>query len=332
MIPSLQAEMSIWAGKRRSQRHRESSSPAVSVVGEFSYSLEVAMNRPFLFLGIIATTALAISLCGDLGYNDLKNDLLQLSADIGVLSNGPMDPGPASQTREPPSIDIDQWLRRATTSGIAPADADQARKEFTEFLACGGRTTPGPHGPSFRRKRPGSMASVPSLGTEFFMRPRPLCGLALNQAAQTGPVVVEAGMFELISLSLRLHVKTDESRSPYSVAMTRHRDRTGHVNAGLRAHTCDRIFHTPTTPPEAQLTFWSVVTSDLSPWSRPLSGGGVGRVAAAGELNYAERLAQGRPIGSGLIEGGLQELRGRRETNRRPWLTPNPNQMATVGS
>lgn len=53
----------------------------------------------------------------------------------------------------------------------------------------------------------------------------------------------------------------------------------------------------------------------------------------AEHLNYAERLAQGRPIGSGLIEGACKNYLGRRmkQTGAR-WLIPNANRMATVGS
>lgn len=50
-------------------------------------------------------------------------------------------------------------------------------------------------------------------------------------------------------------------------------------------------------------------------------------------LNYAERLADGRPIGSGLIEGACKNYVGRRlkQTGAR-WLIPNANRMATLGS
>ena len=50
-------------------------------------------------------------------------------------------------------------------------------------------------------------------------------------------------------------------------------------------------------------------------------------------LAYAERLANGRPIGSGLIEGACKNYIGRRlkQTGAR-WLVPNANRMATLGS
>lgn len=53
----------------------------------------------------------------------------------------------------------------------------------------------------------------------------------------------------------------------------------------------------------------------------------------AGHLQYAERLAAGRPIGSGLIEGACKNYLGRRlkQTGAR-WLVPNANRMATLGS
>jgi hypothetical protein len=53
----------------------------------------------------------------------------------------------------------------------------------------------------------------------------------------------------------------------------------------------------------------------------------------AGRLNYPERLAAGRPIGSGLIEGACKNYVGRRlkQTGAR-WLIPNANRMATLGS
>jgi hypothetical protein len=53
----------------------------------------------------------------------------------------------------------------------------------------------------------------------------------------------------------------------------------------------------------------------------------------AHRLNYAERLATGRPIGSGLIEGACKNYLGRRlkQTGAR-WLLPNANRMATLGS
>lgn len=53
----------------------------------------------------------------------------------------------------------------------------------------------------------------------------------------------------------------------------------------------------------------------------------------ATHLNYAERLATGRPIGSGLIEGACKNYLGRRlkQTGAR-WLIPNANRMATLGS
>ena len=53
----------------------------------------------------------------------------------------------------------------------------------------------------------------------------------------------------------------------------------------------------------------------------------------AGRLDYAQRLAEGRPIGSGLIEGACKNYIGRRlkQTGAR-WLIPNANRMATLGS
>ncbi len=53
----------------------------------------------------------------------------------------------------------------------------------------------------------------------------------------------------------------------------------------------------------------------------------------AERLNYAERLATGRPIGSGMIEGACKNYIGRRlkQTGAR-WLIPNANRMATLGS
>lgn len=53
----------------------------------------------------------------------------------------------------------------------------------------------------------------------------------------------------------------------------------------------------------------------------------------AERLNYAERLAEGRSIGSGLIEGACKNYLGRRlkQTGAR-WLIPNANRMATLGS
>jgi hypothetical protein len=53
----------------------------------------------------------------------------------------------------------------------------------------------------------------------------------------------------------------------------------------------------------------------------------------AARLNYAERLATGRPIGSGMIEGACKNYIGRRlkQTGAR-WLVPNANRMATLGS
>lgn len=50
-------------------------------------------------------------------------------------------------------------------------------------------------------------------------------------------------------------------------------------------------------------------------------------------LNYAQRLAAGRPIGSGLVEGACKHLVGRRlkQTGAR-WLIPNANRMATLAS
>ena len=48
-------------------------------------------------------------------------------------------------------------------------------------------------------------------------------------------------------------------------------------------------------------------------------------------LNYAERLATGRPIGSGMIEGACKNYIGRRlkQTGAR-WLIPNANRMANL--
>lgn len=48
-------------------------------------------------------------------------------------------------------------------------------------------------------------------------------------------------------------------------------------------------------------------------------------------LNYAQRLAEGRPIGSGMIEGACKNYIGRRlkQTGAR-WLIPNANRMATL--
>lgn len=48
-------------------------------------------------------------------------------------------------------------------------------------------------------------------------------------------------------------------------------------------------------------------------------------------LNYAQRLAEGRPIGSGMIEGACKNYIGRRlkQTGAR-WLVPNANRMATL--
>jgi hypothetical protein len=53
----------------------------------------------------------------------------------------------------------------------------------------------------------------------------------------------------------------------------------------------------------------------------------------AARLNYAHRLAEGRPIGSGLIEGACKNYIGRRlkQTGAR-WLVPNANRMATLTS
>lgn len=53
----------------------------------------------------------------------------------------------------------------------------------------------------------------------------------------------------------------------------------------------------------------------------------------AARLNYAERLAAGQPIGSGLIEGACKNYVGRRlkQTGAR-WKTQNANHMATLGS
>jgi hypothetical protein len=50
-------------------------------------------------------------------------------------------------------------------------------------------------------------------------------------------------------------------------------------------------------------------------------------------LNYAERLAAGRPIGSGLVEGACKHLFGRRPARLGArWLIPNANRMATRAS
>jgi hypothetical protein len=53
----------------------------------------------------------------------------------------------------------------------------------------------------------------------------------------------------------------------------------------------------------------------------------------AGRLNYRQRLAEGRPIGSGLIEGACKNYIGRRlkQTGAR-WNVANANRMATLGS
>ena len=53
----------------------------------------------------------------------------------------------------------------------------------------------------------------------------------------------------------------------------------------------------------------------------------------ANRLGYAERLAAGLPIGSGLIEGACKNYIGRRlkQTGAR-WLVSNANRMATLGS
>lgn len=53
----------------------------------------------------------------------------------------------------------------------------------------------------------------------------------------------------------------------------------------------------------------------------------------AARLNYAQRLAEGRPIGSGMIEGACKNYLGRRlkQTGAR-WLIPNANRMAALGS
>lgn len=50
-------------------------------------------------------------------------------------------------------------------------------------------------------------------------------------------------------------------------------------------------------------------------------------------LNYPERLASGRPIGSGMIEGACKNYLGRRlkQTGAR-WLVRNANRQATLGS
>lgn len=53
----------------------------------------------------------------------------------------------------------------------------------------------------------------------------------------------------------------------------------------------------------------------------------------AERLNYRQRLAEGRPIGSGLIEGACKNYIGRRlkQTGAR-WNLDNANRMATLGS
>ena len=53
----------------------------------------------------------------------------------------------------------------------------------------------------------------------------------------------------------------------------------------------------------------------------------------AQHLDYRKRLASGRPIGSGCIEGACKNYLGRRlkQTGAR-WLIPNANRMATLGS
>lgn len=50
-------------------------------------------------------------------------------------------------------------------------------------------------------------------------------------------------------------------------------------------------------------------------------------------LHYAQRLASGRPIGSGCVEGACKNYLGRRlkQTGAR-WLVPNANRMATLAS
>jgi hypothetical protein len=53
----------------------------------------------------------------------------------------------------------------------------------------------------------------------------------------------------------------------------------------------------------------------------------------ADRLQYGQRLAEGRSIGSGLIEGACKNFIGRRlkQTGAR-WLIPNANRMATLGA
>ncbi len=53
----------------------------------------------------------------------------------------------------------------------------------------------------------------------------------------------------------------------------------------------------------------------------------------AKHLDYQKRLASGRPIGSGCVEGACKNYLGRRlkQTGTR-WLVPNANRMATLGS
>jgi len=55
--------------------------------------------------------------------------------------------------------------------------------------------------------------------------------------------------------------------------------------------------------------------------------------AHAARLNYRQRLAEGRPIGSGMIEGACKNYIGRRlkQTGAR-WAIANANRMATLGS
>ena len=51
----------------------------------------------------------------------------------------------------------------------------------------------------------------------------------------------------------------------------------------------------------------------------------------ADHLHYRERLAEGRTIGSGLVEGGCKQIIGRRlkQTGAR-WSRPNVTRMATL--
>jgi hypothetical protein len=51
----------------------------------------------------------------------------------------------------------------------------------------------------------------------------------------------------------------------------------------------------------------------------------------SGRLNYAERLLEGRVIGSGLIEGACKNLVGRRlKQTGACWRLPQANRIATI--